>query len=240
MRQRLTGALIGGIFGLVFVIANARTPLGATVAALFRILAFVGFIALVLARRRALSDPRAARSAPATHLFGRRYWLIVAAEVGLLAVGYVALIAAGAPDQAGVAWIALVVGLHFLAFRVAGVWGGGSLRSATPLVILGAAGLVMAAAGAASWVPLVSGVLSGFTLLTGSLSVTLRAVRAPRATAPQHDRRTEPDHPPGHAPRAVDRVAPADQASAPAGRRERGSRRYLAAAKSGRRQESSR
>ncbi len=236
MRQRLTGALIGGIFGLVFVIANARTPLGASVATHFRVLAVAGFVALVLARRRALRDPLPARPAPATHLFGRRYWVIIAGEVFLLVVGYVALSAAGAPDQAGVAWIALVVGLHFLAFRVAGVWGGGSVLSATPLVILGAAGLVMAAAGAASWVPLVSGVLSGFTLLTGSLSVTVREVRAARASALQRGRPTEPDRRPGNAPRAVDLVAPADHASAPAGRRRRRSRRYLAGAKAGRRQ----
>ena len=38
IRQRLTGALIGGVFGLIFVVANANTPLGPTAAVVFRIL----------------------------------------------------------------------------------------------------------------------------------------------------------------------------------------------------------
>lgn len=207
MRQRLTGAVIGGAFGLVFAVANARTPLGATVATLFRILAVGAFITLVLARRHALRHRRGGRSAPATRLFGRRYWLIVAGEVGLLIAGYVALSASGAPDQAGVAWIALIVGLHFVAFRVAGVWEGGTVLSASPLVILGAAGLAMVAAGAATWVPLVSGVLSGFTLLTGSLTVALRELRTPPAGEAPPGRRTAPDRSPAGAPaRSADRV----------------------------------
>ncbi len=162
---------------MVFVLANARTPLGPTAATIFRIVAIVaivGFIALLLARRRALSGPRPAPAAADVNLFGRNYWLIVAAELALLAAGLAALSAFGAPRQTYVAWIALIVGLHFIAFRYADVWRGSSAGPAALLVVLGLAGLGSAATSHARWIPLVSGVLSGLILLGGSLSVAFR------------------------------------------------------------------
>jgi hypothetical protein len=80
-----------------------------------------------------------------------------------------ALRALGAPHQASVGWIALIVGLHFIAFRVAGVWGYIVVRAAAALVAFGLAGLGLAAASEAGWTSFVSGVLSGFVLLSGSL-----------------------------------------------------------------------
>ncbi len=159
---------------MVFVLANASTPLGPTAATIFRIVAIVAFIALLLARRRALSGRRPAPAGADVNLFGRSSWLIVAAELALLAAGLAALSAFGAPRQSYVAWIALIVGLHFIAFRYAGVWRGSSAGPASALVVLGLAGLGLAATSHARWIPLVSGVLSGLVLLGGSLSVALR------------------------------------------------------------------
>ena len=103
------------------------------------------------------------------NLFARRYWLIVAGELALIGIGLGALRALGAPQQANVAWITLIVGLHFIAFRGADVWGNNVVRAAAALVAFGLAGLGLAAASEAGWTSFVSGVLSGFVLLSGSI-----------------------------------------------------------------------
>jgi hypothetical protein len=171
--QHVTGALIGGTFGAVFVLADANTPLGDVAAAVFRIGAVGGLLGLYLgaARTRRHHARRPAGSWADTeglNLFARRYWLIVAGELALIGIGLGALGALGAPQQANVAWIALIVGLHFIAFRVADVWGNNVLRPAAALVAFGLAGLGLAAASYAGWTSFVSGVLSGFVLLSGS------------------------------------------------------------------------
>ena len=172
--QQVTGAMIGGTFGGVFVLADANTPLGDVAAALFRIGAVGGLLGLYLAAARTRRD-RARRPAGSwadtedVNLFGRRYWLIVAGELALLGAGLGVLRTLGAPHQASVAWIALIVGLHFIAFRLAGVWGSRIVLAAAPLVAFGLAGLGLAAASEAGWTSFVSGVLSGFVLLSGSI-----------------------------------------------------------------------
>ena len=175
LRQRYIGAIIGAAFGLGFVLANARSPLSGTADSLLRTLAILGFGAVLVvgavARRR--TDPREA--APSATLFGSRYWLIVAGEVLLLAAGLGILRAVHAPQEVNVAWIAFVVGLHFIAFAAAGVWDHGVAVAGSILVVLGVAGLALAAASEAQWIPLVSGVLSGLTLLAGTLTIVVRA-----------------------------------------------------------------
>ena len=175
LRQRYIGAFIGAAFGLGFVLANAHSPLSGTADSLLRTLAILGFGAVLVvgavARRRA--DRREAP--PRANLFGSRYWLIVAGEVLLLAAGLGILRVLHAPQEVNVAWIALVVGIHFIAFDVAGVWNHGVAVAGSILVVLGVAGLAMAAASEAQWIPLVSGVLSGLTLLAGTLTIVLRA-----------------------------------------------------------------
>jgi hypothetical protein len=85
----------------------------------------------------------------------------------LLVAGLEVLRLASAPTQANVAWIALVVGLHFVGFAF--VWKDSSIAvSGTVLFLLGVAGLALTATAAREWVPLVSGVCSGFSLLAGS------------------------------------------------------------------------
>lgn len=172
--QQVTGALIGGTFGGVFVLADANTPLGDDAAALFRIGAVGGLLGLCLAaararRHRGRRPPGSWADMEDVNLFARRYWLILAGELALIGIGLGALRALGAPHQASVAWIALIVGLHFIAFRLAGVWGNRIMLAAAPLVALGLAGLGLAAASEAGWTGFVSGVLSGFVLLSGSI-----------------------------------------------------------------------
>jgi hypothetical protein len=177
-RQRIQGATVGGVFGFAFLMANAETPLGQAAAELFRALAIAGLVALVVGRRRALN--RSVRFRPATSdervdLFGRRYWSIVGGEVAALAAGYGVIWQLGAPGETFLAWTVLVVGAHFLAFRLTGVWAGSIARTAGILVALGAAGLALAAASRSNWVPFVSGVLAGVTLLAGSLQAIRRS-----------------------------------------------------------------
>jgi Fe-S cluster assembly iron-binding protein IscA len=187
MGQRLTGALIGGAFGMAFVVANASTPLGPTAALVFRIVAGASFLALLAAVRRAVAleaSLLASRQQLDVNLFGHRYWQIVAAEVALLGIGSLVIWRVGAAAQTYLAWTALVVGAHFIAFRYAGVWSAGVVPPGVLLILFGLAGIVLAAASAPHWIPFVSGVLSGFTLLAGSLSIVAReAVR--RRSAPK-------------------------------------------------------
>ncbi|MEW9549045.1 hypothetical protein [Nonomuraea sp. NPDC050783] len=110
-------------------------------------------------------------------MYGRGYLAVVAAEAVLLFGGLRALAAWGAPEQANVAWIALVVGGHFVV--LAPIWR--SWDIAVPgalLAALGIAGLALAWTPMAPWVPLVSGVLSGVVLLAGSLTMGRRTVSA--------------------------------------------------------------
>ena len=131
---------------------------------------------MLVVRRRALGGAHARlsdRPDAGPNLFGRRYWVIIAAEAALLAIGFIAIWGIGAPSQTYLAWTALIVGLHFIAFRLTGVWRGGIMVPAALLIIFGVAGLALATF-AADWIPLVSGVLSGFTLLCGSFAVAVR------------------------------------------------------------------
>jgi hypothetical protein len=182
-RQQLTGAAIGGTFGLVYVLANASTPLGRAAGIAFRVVAILGFVLLLASRRRLLIQRGTSGASPPGEragLFGRRYWLIVAAEAAALALGFVVFLMVGAPPQIYLPWTTLVVGVHFIAFWLAGVWGGSITRIASVLILLGIAGLLLTATPAIGWVPFVAGVLSGFTLLGGSLSSAARRVALPQ------------------------------------------------------------
>jgi len=168
------GLLIGGSFGLAFVLANAHSPLSATVGLTLRLLAAACFLVLIASVLRATrlrpERPEAPEGSPVPSgsRYGRGFWWVVIAEVALLIVGLQVLRIAGAPSEANVAWIALVVGLHFIAFAF--VWQEASIAVPGAIVsLLGVAGLTLSATAANEWVPLVSGVCSGFVLLIGSL-----------------------------------------------------------------------
>lgn len=168
----MTGLLVGAVFGAVFVVVNARSPLDDVTATLLRAAACLAAAAVLamwlLAVRR--ERPAAAGRAP---MFGRGYLAVVAAEVVLLFGGLRVLAALGRPEEGNVAWVAFVVGVHFVA--LAPVWKDWSVAvPGVALTLLGAGGLVLASTVAVAWVPLVGGVLPGFVLLAGSLAFAWR------------------------------------------------------------------
>jgi len=153
MNQRLIGLVVGSVFGAVFVLVNAQPPLPPGSVAALQVAAVAWLAALVVlgvlaARRSARSadspaGPAGAAesgAAPRRAMFGRWYLLVVAAEVVLLFAGFPLLRALGAPGEANVAWIALVVGVHF--FALAAVWKAPSVTvPGAGLSLMGASGL---------------------------------------------------------------------------------------------------
>jgi uncharacterized membrane protein len=114
---------------------------------------------LVLAVRRGSSVTPAPTSG-----FDRRYWLIVALEAGALFGGLAVVNGVLHGKAVAVAWVALVVGVHF--FGLARIW---SMPLyywlGAAMAILSLAGfLIYALGGAAAVVGLVAGVGSGAAL----------------------------------------------------------------------------
>ncbi|MFC4060060.1 hypothetical protein ACFOWE_17275 [Planomonospora corallina] len=110
------------------------------------------------------------------------YLVIVAIEVVLLFGGIAALRVLERPEETNVAWIALIVGVHFVALGP--VWKNRSIMlPGAVLTVLGLAGLAMTFTSALPWVPFVSGVLSGATLLAGCLTAARSGLAAQAARA---------------------------------------------------------
>lgn len=168
------GALVGAVGGLVFVLVNA----GATDAAwpvILRGLAIVTFLAAVVLVLRA--PALGAGRAPGADQM-RRYWLTVLAEVVAIPVGNLVLLKVFGLEGAGLPWVAVVLGVHFLVFdRI--FPGAGFLVLGALVTLCGVAGLAMVVSDVdQDAVVVVSGVVTGFALL-GSV---LRGVLLGRAT----------------------------------------------------------
>jgi hypothetical protein len=169
---RFAGLLVGAAFGVALVIANAHDPLGPQERLGLRLGAALALSALLVLAALAGRGSGGVNPTP----MGRRYWIVVGAEVLVLLLGLQMLRLADAPRQENVAWIAFVVGLHFVALAL--VWRSAGLAAAGTLVfLLGTAGVAMSQSSAVRWVPFVSGVLSGIVLLGGSLLVAAAAYR---------------------------------------------------------------
>jgi hypothetical protein len=163
--QRL-GPLIGATFGLLYVEVNAGL-LPEPWAAVLKIAAAVAFsgLAAMFARDRGLS--------PAAHPadrrgFGVSYWLVVAGEVAAIVAGAVLLNGPAGLPRAVVAWVSVVVGVHFLA--LAAIWRFPLFRLiGAGIALCGTAGLTAAAAGATpAVIAATGGVLPGILLLAAS------------------------------------------------------------------------
>ncbi|NUW38258.1 hypothetical protein HTZ77_43695 [Nonomuraea sp. SMC257] len=175
----MTGLLVGAVFGAVFVVVNAQSPLNTVAVNILRVAACLGAAAVVAMWFATARKERTAPERPAPEarkgMFGRGYLIIVAAEVLLLFGGLRVLAVLGGPEQGNVAWVAFVVGVHFVA--LAPVWKDRSIAvPGAVLTLLGVAGLVMASTSAVAWVPLLSGVLSGVVLLAGSVTFGWRSL----------------------------------------------------------------
>ncbi|MFD7560400.1 MULTISPECIES: hypothetical protein [unclassified Streptomyces] len=161
MKKNQLGRLIGGLFGLAFIQANAGA-LPQALGAPLRVIAVLAFLGLFLSIRRDTGEP-APRAA-----FGRNYRYVVAAEV-IAGLGGAALITNVLDEpRATAGWIALVVGVHF--FALASIWRMPPLRIlAAAMSVCGAAGMALAIGGApAATVAAVSGVAPGALLLASA------------------------------------------------------------------------
>ena len=165
----MVGSLVALAFGTVFVLVNSGDPLPSALGWVLRALAVLALAAVVVLGVRAGGRP----TLEGRPMFGPSYRFIVLGEVVLLFAGFFVLRLLEAPVQANVAWIATVVGLHFVA--LASAWKTRSiLVVGVVLTALGVVGLALLGT-AAEWVPFLSGVLSGVTLLGGSLHGVRRA-----------------------------------------------------------------
>jgi hypothetical protein len=157
--QRL-GSVIGAVFGLIYVLVNVG-PLPRGAAIPLQILGVIACVGVLIAVARSSdhgdSTPRAG--------FGRAYWIVVAAEAAAMAGGLALLNGPLDAGWAGVAWVSVVVGLHFVALSV--VFAEpffNRLGAAVAVCGLVGLGLAVAGAGRAS-VAVVSGVVPGALLL---------------------------------------------------------------------------
>ena len=159
-RHKRTSIFITTIFGFIYVMANAGT-LPATAATAVRMVGILAAVGLLI------SVPRPNRPDPPGIGFSREYWLIVAGEVIVGLGGLAVLNAVLGIHDASIAWISLVVGVHFFGFYVIWrlpvmVWIGAAIT------LCGIAGL--AAAGidlSAAVIAVTAGVLPGAILLAG-------------------------------------------------------------------------
>lgn len=197
-----TGALIGGVFGLIFLIINSSqfSSLGRMLVIALGAIVFAGILVFAVrglmqtrssgageerpGAERSGEDtrevpPAAVRTGPADAVriesadaakrgrreppFGRAYWIIVLIEAIALFAGARLLTSLGHPEL-GAAWVAVVVGTHFFALgRVFGLDRFHVL--ATVVTLCGIGGFIAFFAAAPAFIPVISGVISGFVLL---------------------------------------------------------------------------
>lgn len=175
---RLIGTAVALGFGTVFVLANTdavpdpwRTVLRVA-AVVVAVVVLVGAVATY--RRTTRARPGAGRSP--RERWGTGFRTVVLAEVVALVAGLVVINAVLGAPRFAVAWVALVVGVHFVALarvwrvRMFGVLG-------AVMVVLGLVGFVLgAASGAALPTQLVAGVGSGAALMAAAATaVDLRS-----------------------------------------------------------------
>jgi hypothetical protein len=161
----MTGGLIGVIFGLVFIEANSGQLPHAWQAAVRVGGALLGAVLIAaLSRARRTAPPRTGSERSSRPRFGRGYWAVVAAEVVALLAGLFVINNVIGAHKLSVAWIVLIVGIHFFGLGV--VWKAAVFHVlGSVLTLLGVAGCVIYAVGGAAWlVALVSGVAAGLVL----------------------------------------------------------------------------
>ncbi|MBF6332207.1 hypothetical protein IU452_27250 [Nocardia transvalensis] len=162
MTSDQAGRLIGGVFGLVFVVVNAGAlpSIVSVVLRVFAIAVFLGLFAVLRCARIRLPPS----TVPGTN-FGRRYWLVVVIEAVIGLAGIAVINGVLGTPRATVAWIALVVGLHF--FGLATVWRRPAFRwLGTAMTTCGAMGLILATyRSSAATIAVIAGVAPGILLL---------------------------------------------------------------------------
>lgn len=166
MDSARTARLVGACFGLVFVLVNA-SAVATPWSWVLRALGVAGAV-VVLLRLRSPASATVLQPRPAAI---RVYWTSVLVEAVALVAG-TRLLAAAGHGQYGIAWVAFVVGVHFLPF----VWAfrlPAFLPLGVALMTLAAAGAALGLLGAGeAWVAAVAGVGSGLALLVFAAAPT--------------------------------------------------------------------
>lgn len=150
-------------FGTVFVLVNSGgvpAPWPLVIRVIGLLAAALLVVGLVLVVRRGSS----VTPAPVSGFVDHRYWLIVALEAGALFGGLAVVNGVLHGKAVSVAWVALVVGVHF--FGLARIWRMPLYHwLGAAMAILSLAGfLIYALGGSAAIVGLVAGVGSGAAL----------------------------------------------------------------------------
>jgi hypothetical protein len=170
----VAGLLVGVVFGLVFIEVNSGGLPGPW-PLVVRVAGAVVAAALLVGVVRVARKGRVEGEVPSGGFAGRRYWNIVGLEGLALFGGLVVINGVLGHGEYAVPWIALVVGVHFVALGRAwriGLFGALGVVQA----LLGLAGFVLAATGAAvATVNLVAGVLSGVALYATVVVAVLRS-----------------------------------------------------------------
>jgi hypothetical protein len=150
-------------FGTIFVLVNSG-GLPAVWSLVIRVIGLLVAALLVVGIVLAVRTGSPATRAPVSGFADRRYWLVVALEAGALFGGLAVVNGVLHRTAVSVAWVALVVGVHF--FGLARIWHMPLYHwLAAAMTILGLAGfLIYALGGSAVVVWLVAGVGSGAAL----------------------------------------------------------------------------
>lgn len=160
------GALIGGAFGLVFLVGNSSgfSTVGRIMVLVVGILAFAAILFLAF---RSYGRRRGSPQAGTAKAFGTSFWIIVAVEALALFGGTKLLAGLGYPEL-GVAWVSVVVGTHF--FALGHVFGLRRFHLLAGVVTLcGIAGFIAFFIPAPAFIPVLAGVIPGFVLLAFGL-----------------------------------------------------------------------
>ena len=164
LARPLFGSMIGVVFGVVFFVANAG-PFGTPGALVVRVVGIAIGVALLV---RIIQLRRRVTVTPDSLGFGRGYWFVVLGEVVLLFGGVLVINRVLHHPEASVAWVAVVVGVHFVV--LGRIWRE-SLFTLLGVVmtVLGVVGVVLAVTtSSAVAVAAVAGLGSGLALFAAS------------------------------------------------------------------------
>ncbi|MFC4019321.1 hypothetical protein ACFOW4_15420 [Micromonospora sp. GCM10011542] len=174
----MIGSMIALSFGTVFILVNSGglpDPWPLVVRVVGLLVAGLLVVALVRAARTAPPEARA----PVSGFTHRGYWSIVALEAVALFGGLAVINGVLHRSAVSVAWVAVVVGVHF--FGLAWIWRMPLFHGlGAAMTVLGLAGFVIyALGGSAAAVGVVAGVGSGIALYA-AIAVALRDARRRR------------------------------------------------------------
>ncbi len=159
-RHKRISIVITTVFGIIYIVANAQLLPAAEATA-------VRVIGILAAAGLLISLPRPDRPDPPGVGFSRGYWLIVVAEIIAGIGGLIVLNDLLGIHDASIAWISVVVGVHFFGFYVIWrlpvmVWIGAAIS------VCGTLGLVAAGLDrSAALIAVVAGIVPGAVLVAG-------------------------------------------------------------------------